>query len=230
MKGNSLSVRLTSALLAFLFIIAPIFPVLAQEAAGDSTTPASAAATAGNSAESTNTSTTPTNTESAGIINADAGKTKDSTLISSDSGLVTSSDKKDASSPVGDLGQVKNSKDPSSQLGAGKKGTGTTGTQPMSATSTSSSSSTSSNSSSNQKQIILNPNDINGPLTYDYPITVPPGRNGLEPDLKLSYNSQLSTEESAFGYGWSVSIPYIERINRKGTDTLYTRYCLIIGI
>ncbi len=215
MKGNSLSVKLTSALLAFLFIIAPIFPVLAQEAAGDSTTPAEVTSTPASTE-------IPANTDSTGTVNADAGKTKDSTLIPSDSGLVTSSDKKDASSPVGDLGQVKNSKDPSSQLGAGKKGTGTTGTQPMSATSTSSSSSTSSNSSSNQKQVILNPNDINGPLTYDYPITVPPGRNGLQPDLKLSYNSQLSGEESAFGYGWSISIPYIERINRKGTDKLYT--------
>ncbi len=211
MKGNSLSVKLTSALLAFLFIIAPTFPVLAQEAAGNSAAPASAEATAGKSAESTNTSISAANTESAGTVNTNVGKTKED----SSTALETNKDKKDTSSPVGDLGQDKKSKD--------KNGTDTTAdAQAMTATSNSSTSGSSSNSSTNQKQIILNPNDINGPLTYDYPITVPPGRNGLQPDLKLNYNSQLSSEESAFGYGWNINIPYIERINRKGTDKLYT--------
>ncbi len=108
-----MSIRLTSALLAFLFIIAPMAPVLAQEAAGDSTSSTEVVSTPANTEISAST-------DSTGIVNADAGKTKDSTLIPSDSGLVTSSDKKDASSPVSDLGQAKNSKD--------KKGTGTTGT------------------------------------------------------------------------------------------------------
>ncbi len=202
MKGNSLSVKLTSALLAFLFIIAPIFSVLAQEAAGNSAAPAE-------SANMSISAETPVNTESTEIVNADTGKTKD---------LPTPNSPESAAS-----------KDPSTGLGAGKDkkikdkdGKDSTDLQAMTATSNSSTSGNSSNSSSNQKQIILNPNDINGPLTYDYPITVPPGRNGLQPDLKLNYNSQLSGEESAFGYGWSVSIPYIERINRKGTDKLYT--------
>ncbi len=63
---------------------------------------------------------------------------------------------------------------------------------------------------------------LTGALTYEYPITVPPGRNGLQPDLKLNYNSQAGDEGSYIGYGWSINIPYIERINRKGTDKLYT--------
>ncbi len=193
MKGNSLSVKLTSALLAFLFIIAPISSVLAQEAAGDSAP----------SAEVTSTPASteiPASTDPTGTVNVDAGKTKNDPLTPNDLGLDASKDKK--------------TKD--------KDGKDGTDLQTMTATSNSSTSGSSSNSSSSQKQIILNPNDINGPLTYDYPIVVPPGRNGLEPDLKLSYNSQLSVEESVFGYGWNINIPYIERINRKGTDKLYT--------
>jgi RHS repeat-associated protein len=62
---------------------------------------------------------------------------------------------------------------------------------------------------------------MTGALTYEYPILVPPGRNGLQPDLKLAYNSQAGDEGSFVGYGWSLNIPYIERINRKGTDKLY---------
>jgi hypothetical protein len=57
---------------------------------------------------------------------------------------------------------------------------------------------------------------ITGALSYNYPLMVPPGRNGMQPDLKLSYNNQQNDNSNIFGYGWSVNIPYIERINRKG--------------
>ncbi|WP_179293933.1 LamG-like jellyroll fold domain-containing protein [Candidatus Methanoperedens nitratireducens] len=199
-----MSVKLTSALLAFLFIIAPLAPALAEENS-------SPAATESLSPQNT---AVPANTDTAGITNSS-----------------TDNAKSDSASPVGnpeqassiDSGKTKDSLILDKGNKKDKNGTDTTAdAQAMTATSNSSTSSTSSNSSSSQKQIILNPNDINGSLTYDYPITVPPGRNGLQPDLKLSYNSQLSSEESAFGYGWNINIPYIERINRKGTDKLYT--------
>ncbi len=61
-----------------------------------------------------------------------------------------------------------------------------------------------------------------GAFTYDYPITVPPGRNGMEPNLKLSYSSQSKDEGSPFGYGWDISIPYIERYNVEGLEDLYS--------
>lgn len=65
--------------------------------------------------------------------------------------------------------------------------------------------------------------DLNsGALTYSYDINVPPGRGDLTPDLKLKYNSQTSNLNSVFGYGWSISIPYIERINKEGSEKLYT--------
>ncbi len=65
---------------------------------------------------------------------------------------------------------------------------------------------------------------VTGGFIYTYPVTVPPGRNGLQPDLKLIYNNQQEENNAnAFGYGWSVNIPYIERINRKGVETLFTQ-------
>ena len=57
---------------------------------------------------------------------------------------------------------------------------------------------------------------------HEYPISSPPGRKGLEPNLKLTYNSHSSDNQNIYGYGWSDNIPYIERMNKKGVDKLYT--------
>lgn len=65
-------------------------------------------------------------------------------------------------------------------------------------------------------------NELYGSLNYNYPLTIPPGRNGMQPDLALTYNSSANEEEAIIGSGWSVNIPSIVRINRKGTDKLYT--------
>ncbi|MEK7562232.1 MAG: toxin TcdB middle/N-terminal domain-containing protein, partial [Patescibacteria group bacterium] len=61
-----------------------------------------------------------------------------------------------------------------------------------------------------------------GALSYNYPIAVPSGRNNLQPDLSLSYNSNLNAQNSIFGYGWALNIPYIQRLNKAGTDSLYS--------
>jgi RHS repeat-associated protein len=66
------------------------------------------------------------------------------------------------------------------------------------------------------------PDHITGALVYEYPLLTPPGRNKIEPDLKLTYSSQDQNNSSIFGYGWSINIPYLERINRKGVDQLYS--------
>jgi Salmonella virulence plasmid 65kDa B protein len=63
---------------------------------------------------------------------------------------------------------------------------------------------------------------FSGGLSYDFPITIPPGRNGMQPDLKLQYASQVREEGSPFGYGWSANIPYVQRLNKTGSDRLYT--------
>ena len=60
----------------------------------------------------------------------------------------------------------------------------------------------------------------NGAFTYSVPFNFPPGRNGMEPNLSLSYNSQNNDNNGIFGYGWSINLPYIERMNKKGADKL----------
>ncbi len=73
------------------------------------------------------------------------------------------------------------------------------------------------------KSILPEVDQSSGALTYTYPIEVPPGRNGLRPDLNLSYNNQKSSNiDNLFGYGWTVSIPYIERVNKTGVEKIYT--------
>lgn len=63
---------------------------------------------------------------------------------------------------------------------------------------------------------------INGALVFNYSLNIPPGRNGMQPDLKLVHNSQGGEDGKIFGDKWSLNLPYIERINRKGTDKFYT--------
>jgi hypothetical protein len=58
-----------------------------------------------------------------------------------------------------------------------------------------------------------------GAFTQHIQLDIPPGRNGLQPDLGLDYNSQ-STKDSIVGYGWSLSIPFIQRLNKSGKTYL----------
>lgn len=72
------------------------------------------------------------------------------------------------------------------------------------------------------KQIIPGVDQTTGALIYKYPIKVPPGRNGVQPQINLSYNSLDQDPSTIVGHGWTIDIPYIKRINRKGVDKLYT--------
>src|SRR3989344_2209282 len=71
----------------------------------------------------------------------------------------------------------------------------------------------------NQSQFKIDKNT--GAARVTYPIVIPPGRNKVQPDLDLIYNSQDSEVGSIFGEGWSISIPHIELMNKTGIDTLY---------
>lgn len=73
-----------------------------------------------------------------------------------------------------------------------------------------------------RRKNIPEPNNSTGALSYEYPISVVPGRNNMQPDLRLIYNSQATTIDSVISQGWSVSIPSIERINRTGAENLFT--------
>lgn len=68
----------------------------------------------------------------------------------------------------------------------------------------------------------LEPDSISGGLVYEIPLQLPKGRGQMTPDLRLQYNSQQGEEISPLGYGWSLNIPYIEHLNRKGADKLYS--------
>jgi len=72
------------------------------------------------------------------------------------------------------------------------------------------------------KQLLPETDASTGALISTYPLVVPPGRNGLQPDIKLTYNSQHADVNGILGNGWSDNIPYIERINRTGSEKLYT--------
>src|SRR3989344_932685 len=60
-----------------------------------------------------------------------------------------------------------------------------------------------------------------GALVYRYPLKLPPGRNGLTPELALVYNSQDRKDGSYVGYGWTLDIPFIIRENKYGQDRMY---------
>lgn len=72
------------------------------------------------------------------------------------------------------------------------------------------------------RKIIFGADDATGAFNYSFPIVVPPGRNGLQPDVKLNYsNQQAGNFSNLIGYGWNINIPYIERMNKEGTNKLY---------
>lgn len=57
-------------------------------------------------------------------------------------------------------------------------------------------------------------NAANGTASFSIPLPVSPGRNGFSPNLALSYNSGAGN--SAFGLGWNVDLPKIQRRTDKG--------------
>ena len=60
-----------------------------------------------------------------------------------------------------------------------------------------------------------------GAFTYSYPMDIPKGKYGLQPDITIAYNSQ-NAEDSMVGYGMTFPIPYIERGNKNGSDKIFT--------
>ncbi len=67
-------------------------------------------------------------------------------------------------------------------------------------------------------------NTPSGAFTHEIPLKTPPGRNGIEPNLSLQYNSQNTTKGNLYGYGWDIPIPYIQRLSKYGTEKLYTSH------
>ncbi|KAA5535582.1 RHS repeat-associated core domain-containing protein [Paenimyroides baculatum] len=53
-----------------------------------------------------------------------------------------------------------------------------------------------------------------GDGTLEFPINVPAGRNGMQPNLSVSYNNNGSS--GPFGYGWDIAYPYISVETKYG--------------
>ena len=65
--------------------------------------------------------------------------------------------------------------------------------------------------------------EFTGAAVYEYPINLPPGRNGLNPGISITYNSQDEVLDNLVGYHWSLNQFSIQRLNKKGVDKLYDR-------
>jgi hypothetical protein len=53
-----------------------------------------------------------------------------------------------------------------------------------------------------------------GTGNFSVPIELPPGRNGFQPQLALAYST--GNPNSAFGLGWGLTVPGIQRKTSKG--------------
>lgn len=60
----------------------------------------------------------------------------------------------------------------------------------------------------------FSPDLFTGTGNFTVPITLPPGRNGFQPQLNLVYSTGQGN--SSFGYGWGLSIPGVARQTAKG--------------
>ena len=108
-----------------------------------------------------------------------------------------------------------------------KKGSGSTGsTQTQGAQTMSSSGYTNNGQPSPVPYAAQDPRPSvqgnNGSLTYSYPFTLPKGINGGTPDLALQYDNNKREEGSQVGFGWTVTMPKISRLNKTGIENMYT--------
>ena len=53
---------------------------------------------------------------------------------------------------------------------------------------------------SSVKQVLPQPDPVTGALVYEYPITVPPGRNGMQPDLKVDHSATNAAKDVIYQY------------------------------
>lgn len=64
-----------------------------------------------------------------------------------------------------------------------------------------------------------------GAAGYSIPIEVPPGRNGIEPDIALEYNSYI--KNGWVGVGWSLDMGAIQRPTKHGVDYSTNDYVFV---
>ncbi|PIZ70843.1 hypothetical protein COY07_06060 [Candidatus Peregrinibacteria bacterium CG_4_10_14_0_2_um_filter_43_11] len=67
----------------------------------------------------------------------------------------------------------------------------------------------------------LHVGEFTGAAVYDYPLALPAGRNGLTPQISLTYNSQEQNFMNMVGYRWNITDFSIRRYNKKGVERMY---------
>ncbi|MEM6342685.1 MAG: RHS repeat-associated core domain-containing protein [Bacteroidota bacterium] len=72
------------------------------------------------------------------------------------------------------------------------------------------------------QRLRVDANQHTGAAGYNYPFDVPQWIGGLNPGVSVSYSSERQLNDSIVGYGWELSLPYIQRRNITGLDTIYT--------
>jgi RHS repeat-associated protein len=77
---------------------------------------------------------------------------------------------------------------------------------------------------SKDSKIKTSVSENDGSLNSYYEINLPAGRNGFTPSIALQYSSSNKKNDSYAGYGWSLNIPSIERVNKWGSEKLYDTF------
>lgn len=62
-----------------------------------------------------------------------------------------------------------------------------------------------------------------GSFKFSKNIKLPSGVNGLSPSLSIDYDSHERNTNSSVGFGWMLSSPKIERVNKRGINYLYDK-------
>jgi hypothetical protein len=65
-------------------------------------------------------------------------------------------------------------------------------------------------------------NGNTGAVQYEFNFNFPLGRGPSFSGLNLMYSNQNASDGDEFGYGWKLSLPYIELINKTGIENLYS--------
>lgn len=72
--------------------------------------------------------------------------------------------------------------------------------------------------------------ETSGALSFSYALSLPEGRAGMTPSVSFAYNSQNTSLQNTVGYGWSISIPSITRVNKHGVEDLYTSFDFVSSL
>lgn len=63
--------------------------------------------------------------------------------------------------------------------------------------------------------------EASGGFSYQFDLSLPKGRTNLTPEISIQYQNQSASDQQIFGYGFSLSIPFVERTNKYGSEKMF---------